>query len=295
MNPFSKALAAALGVTSLCCAPGCMTCRHEGTAEALRVTEGAAFPNPVRQRVHLFMMNGDDLLELGGMLKLRDELCRAGYAKVYYAQKEDVNWYYSEMRRLNRDEPDARMVLLGYGASAARVTKLAQDAVVDNLPLDGVIYLDPAGYDADLTQLLPLLTVTIRSHNWTDSPGLVTADSVGVASGHAGAPRDPGTLAAVVRVMGFSASRVVLPTFEDLPHLPLRDKLEPTPRGIDPATLVPPPPGWDYLRPAPRFLAKERVPAAPPPKQPSPGESLPPPREVPKPGESLPPPREVPG
>ena len=186
------------------------------------------------------------------------------------------------------------MVLLGYGASAARVTKLAQDAVVDNLPLDGVVYLDPAGYDGDLTQVLPIMTVAVKSHNWTDSPGLVTTETVGLASGHVGAPRDPGALETVVRVMTASAARVRLPS-RDLPHLPLRDKLEPTPRGVDPATNVPPPPGWDYLRPAPRFLAKDKVPAPAdvPAKPAEPGGALPGPREVPR-GEALPKPREVP-
>ena len=293
MSPFHKALAAAVSAGTLS-ATGCMSCRQQGFAEALHVTEAARYPIPVRQRVYLFMMNGDDLLELGGMLKLRDDLCRAGYSKVYYAQKEDVNWYYSEMRRLNRDEPDARMVLLGYGASAARVTKLAQDAVIDNLPLDGVVYLDPSGYDADLTQLLPIMTVAVKSHNWTDSPGLVIQETVGIASGHVGAPRDPGTVETVVRVLTLSASRVVVPS-RVLPHLPLRDKLEPTPRGVDPATHGPPPPGWDFLRPAPRFLAKDKVPVPvdPPNKRVEPGAALPGPREVPQ-GEALPKPREVP-
>ena len=184
------------------------------------------------------------------------------------------------MRRLNRDEPDARMVLLAYGSSAARVTRLAQDAVIDNLPLDGVVYLDPSGYDADTTQLLPVTTVAIRSHNWTDSLGLVAGESVTVAAGHVGAPRDPGTLASVVRVLSLSASRVVPITSGGLPHLPLRDKPEPTPRGIDPATLTPPPPGWDYLRPAPRLVAKEQVPVPAEPPKVEPKGVLPVPREV---------------
>lgn len=284
VHSLTKAVVTVAGLATLCSGVGCLSCRHQGYAESLRVLEASEFPNPIRQRVHLFMMNGEDVFELGGMLTLRDELCRAGYSKVYYAQKEDVNWYYSEMRRLHRDEPDARMVLLGYGTSAARVTKLAQDAIVDQLPLDSVIYLDPSHYDADLTQALPVTTVSVKSHNWPGSPGLITTETIGIDAGHVSAPGDPATLGIIVRLMTLSASRVVLPSIENLPHLPLRDKLEPTPRGIDPATHGPPPPGWDYLRPVPRFVAKDQTPTptvTPVPK-PKETDTLPKPREVPK-------------
>lgn len=267
---------------------GCMTCRHEGFAESMRVLAANPFPTPVRQQVYLFMMNGEDVLELGGMLTLRDKLCQAGFPKVYYAQKEDRDWFYREMRRLQRDEPTARMLLLGYGTAAERVHDLAYAAVRDGLPLDAVIFLDPSGRAEELCGLPGVPTVMIRSHNWTGAPDLPPTETVPLPAGHVSAPLHPGTLETVVRWMTASAARVVLPTIENLPHLPLRDKLPPTPRGIDPATLGPAPPGWDFLRPPPRLVGGPEYPAVTPPV-------IPPVPAPPAAGERLPLPRVSPG
>lgn len=291
-----RTLAAALLTGTLAGAGGCMTTKPPGLPEALRATEAGAFPNPVRQRVYLFMMNGDDLLGIGDLPGLRDDLCRAGFIKVYYAQKEDVAYFYREMRRLGRDEPDARMLLLGYGAAADRVVKLAEDAARDRLPLDAVILLDPAGSAAcDLPGLLPVPSVAVKSHNWQDGAGLITGETVPVPIGHAGLPRHPVTLAVTVRLMILSASKVTPPSIAGLPHLPLRDKPEPTPRGVDPNTLGPAPPGWDFLRPAPRTVVgtPPATPTPPGTPLPTPREVAPAPRQAP-PGAALPTPREVP-
>ncbi len=288
MGLLTRLITLSLAAAALASAGGCMTCRHEGFAESMRVLAASPFPTPVRQQVYLFMMNGDDVLELGGMLTLRDKLCQAGFPKVYYAQKEDRDWFYREMRRLQRDEPTTRMLLLGYGSAAERVHDLAYSAVRDGLPLDAVIFLDPAGRTAHLCGIPEVPTVTIRSHNWTDAPNLPTTETVPLPAGHASAPLHPGTLETVVRYMTASAAKVRLPSIENLPHLPLRDKLTPTPRGIDPTTLGPALPGWDFLRPPPRPVGGPKYPTiAPPPvapvvpAPPPAGERLPPPRVAP--------------
>ena len=162
---------------------GCMSCRHNGFYESLHCCEKNPYPTPVRQQVYLFMMNGSDSLELGGMLTLRDKLCHAGFAKVYYAQQEDRNWFHKEIRRLQRDEPQARILLLGYGTAAERMLVLACDAVRDGVMIDAVIFIDPLGAGGRITETLPIQTVTIRSHNWTAAPGLVTGNTVQLPAG----------------------------------------------------------------------------------------------------------------
>lgn len=227
---------------------GCMSCRHNGFHESLHTCEVNQYPTPIRQQVYLFMMNGSDSLELGGMLTLRDKLCHAGYAKVYYAQQEDRNWFHREIRRLQRDEPQARILLLGYGTAAERTMVLACDAVRDGVMIDAVIFLDPVAVGGNIAETLPIQTVAIRSHNWTAAPGLITNHTVQLPTGHYSAPTHPGTVQAIAQLMTQSASRVKLETIDGLPHLPLRDKQEPTPRGIDPSTLGPNEPDWNFLR-----------------------------------------------
>jgi hypothetical protein len=131
---------------------------------------------------------------------------------------------------------------------------LAFDAARDELPIDSVVFLDPVGVNADLAATLPYHTVVIRSHNWRGGQALQTADSVTIAgTGHYGLPTHPGTVDALTLLLTDAAGRVTLGPPDPLPKLPLTDRPDPTPRGIDPATLAHPLDAWDFLKPGPPF------------------------------------------
>jgi hypothetical protein len=249
-------------IVALAAGVGCMNCRHKGYQEALYPPAELPYPPPVRNQVFLFMMNGHDVLEYGGMLELRDRLCHAGYPMVYYTQRMDRAWYNRELRRVARDNPGARLLLLGYGSATPVVTGLAYDAARDRLPIDAVIYLDPVGTSADLIGTLPYHSVTVRSHNWRGGQRLETSETDTVANvGHYGLPTHQATVDTLLRLLTASAGQVALyPTAG--PRLPLRDKPDPTPRGIDPATLAYPLDGWDFLKPGSPFPT---LPGEPPP------------------------------
>lgn len=270
-------------------AGGCVSNNHRAYHEAMHCTDLNPFPNPVRSQVYLFMLNGADVLELGGMLTLRDKLAEAGFSKVYYTQSEDRDYYRREMARLHRDEPGARMILLGYGTAAERTLGLAGEAVRTGLPLDAVVFLDPLGLTGDVARTLPLPSVALRSHNWLGGSDLVTSEVVVLDGvGHFAAPTSPVTVNALVELMSASASRVVVEDIRlTLPFLPLREKPDVTPRGIDPATLVPPTGIWEGLPAMPARLPRTPKPVEPPAM---PGAK---PAPVPTPG-TLPPPRPVP-
>ena len=233
---------------------GCLNCRHTGYHEALYPPTELPYPPPARSQVFLFMMNGHDVLECGGMLGLRDQLCHAGYPMVYYTQRMDREWYHREMWRVARDHPDARLLLLGYGSAASTVTGLAYDAARDGLPIDAVIYLDPVGVSGDQAATLPYHSVAVRSHNWRGGRGLNTTEAIEVANvGHYALPNHPATVDVLVQLLTTSAGQVALYPAVGLPRLPLRDKPDPTPRGIDPATIAQPLDAWDFLKPGPLF------------------------------------------
>jgi hypothetical protein len=232
---------------------GCVNCRHKGYQEALCPPDACELPPPVRNQVFLFMMNGNDPLQCADLMMLRDRLCQAGYPMVYYAQRADKDWYYREMRRVAREHPDARLLLLGYGGAARQVVALAYDAARDELPIDSVIFLDPVGVNGDLAATLPYHTVAVRSHNWHGSRGLETSEVVVFdRRGHFSLPNNPETEEVLMRLLSEAAGRVSLPP-ADVPMLPLRDRPDPTPRGIDPATLAYTLDAWDFLKPGPPF------------------------------------------
>ncbi|HET6573363.1 MAG TPA: hypothetical protein VFG68_07165 [Fimbriiglobus sp.] len=244
---------------------GCVNSRHTAFQEALYPPIELPYPPPARNQVFLFMMNGHDVLESGGMLELRDQLCRAGYPMVYYTQRVDREWYHHEMWRVARANPGARLLLLGYGSAAPAVTGLVYDAARDGLPIDAVVYLDPIGVSGDQAATLPYRSVAVRSHNWRGGRALSTSETVTVANvGHYALPSNPATVETLVQLLTASAGQVPVYPAGGLPRLPLRDKPDPTPRGIDPATVAQPLGPWDFLKPSPPFPTLPGGPPAPP-------------------------------
>jgi len=231
---------------------GCVNihqCAHEETCHA---TPPSDVPPLVRQQVYLFMMNGSDFLELGGMYELREKLCKGGFSKVYYVQTEDVKWYTYEMRRIHRDEPGARILLLSYGTGAPKIRQLAADGLRDQLPIDTVIFLDPVGMAGNLAESLSTTTVVVRSHNWRGGQAVTgTENWSAVGVGHISLPTHESTVQAILAYMTASAGSVRLEDPDQLPHLPLRDHKVPTPRPVEPVRLNPTPDEWDFLKPVP--------------------------------------------
>jgi hypothetical protein len=198
---------------------------------ALFSPAAAPVPPLARSQVHVFMMNGLDVLETGRMNRLRDRLVCAGFPRVYTGQRADQNWYTRELRRVVVDEPAARIVLVGYGAAAAPVYNLAYAAQLDGLPVDAVVLLDPVGLNGDLTYGLKAHSVVVRSHRWTGASDLISHEVVeGQGVGHPTLPTHPVTVDTLLRVLVASAGEVSLEPPDSLPFLPLTDHPDPAPR-----------------------------------------------------------------
>jgi len=244
---------------------GCVGTNHLGHRDSLRCVGTSPFSAPIRQQVYLFIMNGDDVLELSGLMKLRDDLTDAGFPKAYYAQKEDRNWYRREMARLHRDEPDARFVMLAYGTAAERTLALATVALQERQPLDAVIFLEPSGIEGNLRDGLPTTTVTVRSHRRRATLGLVTTEEHEIAgTGWNSLARHPQLLPIVLDQLLRSAAKVRLEdTRLTLPALPLHEASEPTPRPVEAKTTAAEP-GYEFLPAMPRSISppKPKKPAA---------------------------------
>jgi hypothetical protein len=213
---------------------GCLSNNYRAFHEAMHVTDRSPFTNQIRSQVYLFMMNGSDHLELAGMLTLRDELAKCGFCKVYYSQKEDKNWFVKEIARLHRDEPHARILLLGYGTAAEKTLAVATEVSRLQVPLDGVVFLDPLNLEANVVDCLGTTSTVVTSHNWPGGKSLHVNQRVELSGvGHLSAPTEPTMVKFLVEMMTASASRVPEEDIRlTLPHLPLRDKPDRTPRPV---------------------------------------------------------------
>jgi hypothetical protein len=231
---------------------GCLHNRSVGFQDALASPLPSTAPPPIRNQVYLFVMNGSNVLDSGRLFDFRDQLCELGYPKVYIAQRPDTAWYTRELRRIPREEPGARMILLAYGSSATKVHALAAEAARDGLPVDAVIFLDPLGLNGQLVDTLPFPTVVLRSHNWLGSRRLVGTENLILPGvGHRSLPAHPGCVQLVHSIMAESAGNVHLESKLTLPRLPLTDTPNPTPRGVTPVPFVPD--EWDFLKPNAAF------------------------------------------
>jgi hypothetical protein len=244
-NVLLGGLAAGVGLVSV----GCLKCHHRAYGECLQPVERVTTLAPARAKVYVFLTNGADLLDLGGMKELECQIVRAGFPKVYYAQRFDKAWYYKEVHRLRRDDPDNRFVLVGIGPAAVQMQELAACLTKDGIPLDAVVFLDPVCADGDLTTDAPYPTKIIRSHHWRGSPRLIGNEEMAVEGvGHLNLPDHSSTVAAIVEVLNESARKVPL-DLKPIDCVPQLDENKPVPRPHEPKVVPPAPPGWTVLCP----------------------------------------------
>lgn len=210
---------------------GCMSFNHFGFEKALHAPSPAPVPMPSRGRVHVFLMNGLDVLDASRINSLRDQLVETGFAKVYVAQRADRDWYYRELRRVVADEPEARLVLIGYGGAAAPIYNLTYEAERDGLQVDALVLLDPIGLNGDLAVGLKTHSLVVRSHNWRGGAALTAKETVAVPGvGHRSLPSHTATVDVIARILTAAASTTVHESPEMLPFLPLTDTPDPSPR-----------------------------------------------------------------
>jgi hypothetical protein len=227
---------------------GCTSCPHKAYGECQRPVEEVSVGIRARARVNVFLMNGADVLELGGLSELKDAVLAAGFPKVYYAQRFDREWYHREINRLHREDADNRFVLIGYGTAADQLRLLAAQLTADGVPLDTVAFLDPAGEGADLTGS-PFPSLVIRSRRWRLSPRLQPTEAMTLpGTGHRDVPDSAATVQQVVAILTASAHRVPVnnPPVECVPVL---DPKKPVPRPDKPKEMPPLPPEWRFLCP----------------------------------------------
>jgi hypothetical protein len=229
---------------------GCVHCPRDEYSNSLLEIEQTAVVAPARARVYTFLMNGMDLFELGGMSELREKLIAAGYPKIYYAQRADRAWYYREIHRLHRDDPDARFVLVSYGSAADQQMKLVHQLLDDGITLHGVVFLDPIGVVGQLNEWNQFPSLQIHSHHWRRAPHLQCTEGLELPGvGHLSLPQHPITVEKLTSLLtGIALSVPVAKPVGPCP--PIGEKPNPIPRPDLPMRVRVAPPEWRFLCPA---------------------------------------------
>ncbi len=244
-----RRLACWLGLALALFAPfGCTTCNQTAGYDCLKSIESVSALAPQRAKVYVFLMNGADLFDLGGLKELEGKLNAAGFPKIYYAQRFDRDWYYREIHRLRRDDPENRFVLIGQGTAADQLQKLARCLSHDEIPLDAVVFLDPVGakFDAET----PYPAKVIRSHQVIGAPLASGQHETMILQnvGHLHLSDHPATVSALVELLFASAQRVNIPR-PRVECVPLTEEPKPIPRPSEPKVVPAVPPGWTVLCP----------------------------------------------
>jgi hypothetical protein len=226
---------------------GCMNCHHGAYRECLRPVEQVGASAPIRAKVHTFLMNGVDVLDIGGLDQLRLAIIQSGYPKVYFAQRFDLEWYYREIIRLYQEDPEYRFVLVGQGAAAPSLQQLACRLTQDGVTIDAVVYLDPHGVTGPQEGEWGYPSYVISAKQWLNGPRIRAHHCNSFAQVSYELREHPAADAIISLLL---ASALQVPNREKpIDCLPLLDEKKPVPRPNQAKKVPAIPAEWDVLCP----------------------------------------------
>jgi hypothetical protein len=95
-----------------------------------------------KHKVHVFFVHGLDPFDLSNFQGLHDYIQSLGFIKTYYGWTYHGYFFDKQIRKLHEEEPDARLVLIGFSYGASMVRDLAHSLNAAGLAVDLVVYID---------------------------------------------------------------------------------------------------------------------------------------------------------
>jgi hypothetical protein len=212
-------LTSGLLATLLTAGSGCLNCFHPVPAPPPEMAGPChALPPHVRRHVHIFLMSGVDPLGAANLSGVRHQVEALGFTQIYSGQQYHSGWFERHLLGLKDEDPDGRVVLIGYGSGVRTLRNLGQKAAAAGVTVDVLLTLDSEGEEATSGVPFPVYALA--------------------------APSRPETIAQVAQALGQCASRVKV---VEVPLPPL--ELGPTPRPTVPLAPQSFGPHWDSLKP----------------------------------------------
>jgi pimeloyl-ACP methyl ester carboxylesterase len=247
-----RGLALAL-MASAAAGTGCMPFLHPvGPPSQEHFALSACLPQAARDHVHIFFIHGMDPFDWANLSGVREYVHALGYIKTHYGQIYHLWEFESELRRVHKEDPDARFVLIGFSFGANMARNVAADANREHIPIDLLIYLggntlkDCAEDKPE--NALHIVNILATGCIW-NGDHLEGADNLNYGDvWHFGSPTHLKTLEVLAEELAKVAARVPVVIHEPPPVA--SDEDAPTPRPVVPQNSGPRD-EWDFLKPAP--------------------------------------------
>jgi hypothetical protein len=233
--------------------PGCLSFLNPVGKPAAELVEAChACPQPCRNHVHVFVMNGLDPTNCCNLTGLCDCLRSLGYLKTYYGCPGHYWCFASEIRRIHKEDADARFVLVGNGVGGNLVDSIAWGARKDCIPIDLIVYLDCNTVGAERPDNAARVLNVWSDGNVTRAADLNDAENIHLANAWPWtAPSSRITIETLADELAQVAARVPVAVPEEpAPAVPM--ETAPTPRPVMPQVSEKRD-DWDFLKPVNRF------------------------------------------
>ena len=205
-----------------------------------------------KNKVHVFFVHGLDPLDLSNYEGLHDYVQSLGYIKTYYGWTYHAFLFEKELRALHQDEPDARIVLVGFSYGGGLIRDMACSVRAAGIPIDLVVYIDgvewkgrPLHRPANVARVVNILSSPRSDESMVKEGENHRYDD----AWHFGTVTHPQTLRLMARELADVARRV--PIVQHLPPAEVKPG-QPAPKAdLPPPTEVPKgkPDEWGFLRP----------------------------------------------
>ncbi len=95
-----------------------------------------------RCHVHIFLLNGNNPFDTGGLGDVCDECQRLGFRQTYFGYGWHAGWMQRELCRVHKDDPSAHFVFIGHGGGVETLRALARSAAEAGAAVDMLLVLD---------------------------------------------------------------------------------------------------------------------------------------------------------
>ena len=122
---------------------GCLTCCHPVPPPMPeQVMACHTVPSCCRGHVYVFLVDGLDPVRFCNFAGLHHYLTDLGYLNTYHGEMYHCYWFDAEIRRIHKEDPDARFVIVGHGCVRKVARSLACGLQDENIAINLLVFVD---------------------------------------------------------------------------------------------------------------------------------------------------------
>jgi hypothetical protein len=243
----------AVGLTA---SAGCCSTHVVDPPSAELVAACRSIPKCARDHVHIIFVGGADWCDWANITGVREYLAELGFCQSHMAQCYHLVNALLDVKRVHKEDPDARFVLVGFSLGANMVSTITRCVKDDGIPIELLVYCGgnslcnkPRDQPDNARHIANILAT-----GWVfNGAQLDRAENISEPDVfHFGTPAHPRTVALLVHHLAAIAADCPHDVVISLELPPL--ETAPTPRPVEPPPADQPRDEWDFLKPAPGQL-----------------------------------------